>query len=214
MMKTMGTAVQTNALTPFFRLRALAFAAVMVCSCVAASNAQAAAADDAAVQKTLKTLVNAIRYSKDDLALRQLNLAGMSQKLMGDAWGQMDEAQRKSFQNDLGRVLAGLSFSRGREIFQYLDAVLYAPVTIEGEQARCKSTVVIHRDLKKKEMPIEWVLSKEGGTYKVVDTIFLGESTAQGVREEQVAPLLKEGGVQAVIKALAAQVAKLPAAHK
>lgn len=197
-----------------FKCNTLAVSAAFVMSLCTASVAHAAATDDAAVQKTLKTLVNAIRYKKDDLALRQLDLDGMGKKLMGDTWSQMDDAQHKTFKQDLGTVLAGLSFTRGRDIFQYLDAVLYAPASFAGDEARCKSTVVIHRELKKKEMPIEWVLSKQSGSYKVVDTIFLGESTAMGVREEQVAPLLKEGGIAGVLKALRAQVAKLPPAGK
>lgn len=207
-----GSAMQSFRFSKDFRWVALA-CGLLFCGATT-TEAHAATLDDAAVQKTLKTLVNAIRYSKNDLALKQLDLDGMGQKLMGEAWAQMDEPQRKTFIKDLGRMLSGLSFSRGREIFQYLDAVLYAPSTASGSEVRCKSTVVIHRDLKKKEMPIEWVLHQEGASYKVVDTIFLGESTAEGVREEQVAPLLKDGGVAAVLKALSVQVGKLPAAGK
>jgi phospholipid transport system substrate-binding protein len=172
--------------------------------------AHALTADEAAVQKTLKTLVNAIRYSKDDVALKQLSLDGMGQNLMADSWPQMSDAQHKTFTKNLGRLLRGMSFTRGREIFQYLDAVLYSPATFEGNVAHCKSTVVIHRELKKKEMPIEWVLTKESGSWKVVDTIFLGEKTTQGIRDEQVLPLLKEGGIPKVMEALESQAQKMP----
>src|SRR5689334_448492 len=133
--------------------------------------------NDAAVQKVLKALINAIRYNKDDLAAKQLAFGPMSKALMDDTWASMSEAERKEFTTDLEGLIRGISFAKGREMFQYLDAVLYDPVKMKGDQAECKSTVVIHRDLKKTEIPITWVLVQDGGAWKVVDTISLGEST-------------------------------------
>lgn len=166
----------------------------------------ATSANDAAVQKTLKILIGAIRYKKDDLALKQLALPEMSQVLMGESWSTMQTSEKDAFLGDLATLLKGMCFPRGRDIFQYLDAVFYAPATFSEHEAHCKSTVVVHRELKKTEIVIDWVLHQQaGGAWRVVDTKMLGESTAEGIREDQVLPLLKEGGVAKVLEAMRTQ---------
>lgn len=180
---------------------------VMVLFVYAPCHALAApSANDASVQKTLKVLIGAIRYKKDDLALKQLSLPHMSQALMGETWSTMQASEKDAFLRDLGVLLKGMCFPRGRDIFQYLDAVFYAPATFSDKEAHCKSTVVVHRELKKTEIVIDWVLHQEpNGAWRVVDTRMLGESTAEGIREDQVLPLLKEGGVTKVLEAMRTQ---------
>ena len=68
---------------------------------------------------------------------------------------------------------------------------------------------VLHRDLKKSEIVIDWVIAKSGGQWKVYDTVMQGESTLAGIRDEQIKPLLKEGGVAAVKKAMNEKVAEI-----
>ena len=170
---------------------------------------KAESANDKAVQKVVKNLINSIRYKKDDLAAKQLAFEAMSKELLGDAWPSLPASEQKEFTGHLETLLRKISFVKGREMFQYLDAVLYEPVSLQGEQAHCKSTVVIHRDLKKTELPIEWVLVKEGGQWKVLDTVTMGESTATGIRQEQVQPLLKEGGTTALMTALRKKVTEV-----
>ena len=177
---------------------------------VLAQSASAAPAapgpEDKAVQKTLKTLISAVRYSKDDMASKQLAYGAMAQDLLGPTWAKVSPAEQKEFVSGLEVLLRKVSFQKGREIFQYLDAVLYEPVQVEGGKAKCKSTVVVHRDLKKSEIPITWVLVQENGQWKVMDTISMGDSTAEGIREDQVEPLLKEGGVPGLMSALRKKV--------
>jgi phospholipid transport system substrate-binding protein len=171
--------------------------------------AAAETADDKAVQKTLKTLVNSIRYNKDDVAAKQLSFEAMAKGLLQDTWAGLSEADRKEFLTHLETLIRRMSFTKGRDMFQYLDAVLYDPVKMQGDAAHCKSTVVVHRELKKTEIPIEWVLVREGGAWKVADTVTLGESTTEGIRQDQVLPLLKEGGVPALMDALRKKAAEL-----
>jgi phospholipid transport system substrate-binding protein len=170
--------------------------------------ASAESADDKAVQKTLKTLVSSIRYSKDDIAAKQLSFEAMAKALLQDTWTTMSEPERKEFLTHLDTLMRRMSFAKGRDMFQYLDAVLYEPVKVQGEVAHCKSTVVVHRELKKTEIPIEWVLVKEGGAWKVADTVTMGESTTEGIRQDQVLPLLKEGGVPALLDAMRKKAAE------
>ncbi len=170
--------------------------------------ARADASTDKAVQKTLKTLVGAIRYGKDDLAAKQLALAEMGNELLTDNWDKLSSKEQTEFKKNLEGLLRAISFPRGREMFQYLDAMLYDPARIEGKRAKVKSTIVVHRNLKKAEIVIDWVLVNDGG-WKVVDTVMLGESTLAGLRDEQVKPLLQKGGTQAVLTAMRDKLAEV-----
>lgn len=168
-----------------------------------------AAGEDKAVQKTITVLVNSIRYNKDDLAAKQLAYESMSKALMAETWGTMNGDQQKEFKDSLQSLLRMMAFAKGRDMFKYLDALLFDTTKVEGDTAHVKTTVVVHRDLKKTEIPLEWVLVKDGGAWKVADTVTMGESTATGMREDQVLPLMKEGGVDAVLGAMRQKIAEL-----
>lgn len=170
--------------------------------------APARAADDPAVQKTLKTLVNAIRYGKYDLASKQLAYDEMAKSLMEDTWAAMSEAERKEMSAGLQTLIEKRSFVKANEQFKYLDALLFDPVRKDASTLRCKSTIVIHRSMKKTEIVIDWVLAQVGGAWRVLDTYMAGESTLGSIREDEVQPIIKEGGLPAVMKALRAKVAE------
>ena len=181
-------------------------AAVTLClsvSGVLATPALAAEAAPSAIQKTIKRLVGAIRYGKDDLAAQQIAFAPMAHSLLGEAtWQKMSNAEKQEFTAGLEKIIRNLSFPKGRGMFEHLDAMLYEEPRVQNGTAVCKSTVVIHRNYKAAEVVIEWVLKATDNTWKVVDTIILGESTAAGVREDQVEPLLNAGGIPALMQAL------------
>jgi phospholipid transport system substrate-binding protein len=139
----------------------------------APATVPASAADAAAAQKSVRALINAIRYNKDDLAAKKLNFDGMARLLLADDYAQASTAQRQDFVTSLGKLVMHV-----------------------------KSVVVVHRNLKKVELPIEWVLTRTAGQWQVVDIISMNESTAQGIREEEVLPLYKEGGLTKVLTAM------------
>lgn len=172
-------------------------------------SARADAALDKGVQKTLKSLVGAIRYGKDDLAAKQVSFAGMAKGLLGDDLGKFSAAEQTEIGKGLETIIRAVSFPRGKEMFKHLDAMLYDSARQEGDTARVKSTVVVHHELKKAEIVIDWVLVKEGNTWKVLDTVMLGESTLASLRDQQVKPLVAEGGPAAVMQALRAKVAEV-----
>ncbi|MBC7794558.1 MAG: ABC transporter substrate-binding protein [Clostridia bacterium] len=174
-----------------------------------AAGAEVPAAAEA--QKPIKTLINSIRYTKDDLATKQVAYDVMVEKLLGDAWKTASDADKKEITANMEQLIRCISFPAGRDIFKYLDNVLYDAPRVDGEATKVKSTVVIHRELKKSEIVIDWVVtrspsqpsSKPGSsTWKVLDTVIQGESTLAGIRDDQVKPLLKEGGLPAVKKAM------------
>jgi phospholipid transport system substrate-binding protein len=190
--------------------RFLALSAVALCFglLLAPVAAQAQTDTDVAVQKTLKTLVNSIRYGKDDLAAKQLAFGAMAKGLLTDDWGKFSAAEQAELASGLESVIRALSFRKGKEMFKYLDALLFDSAKVSGDKARVRSTIVVHRDLKKAEVIIEWVLVNEGGAWKVLDTVMLGESTMASLRDDQVKPLFKQGGAPAVMKAIRDKVAE------
>ncbi len=188
-------------------MKSTSFAFVLSLALSSVANAQAPSAAEG--QKPIKTLINAIRYSKDDLATKQVGYDVMVEKLMDTAWKDTTDADKKELTTGMEKLIRGISFPAGRDIFKYLDNVLYDAPRLDKDQVKVKSTVVIHRDLKKSEIVIDWVIAKSGGQWKVYDTVMQGESTLAGIRDEQIKPLLKEGGVAAVKKAMNEKVAEI-----
>ncbi|MEZ0313750.1 MAG: ABC transporter substrate-binding protein [Myxococcota bacterium] len=188
-------------------MKSASFAFVLSLALTSVANAQAPSTAEG--QKPIKTLINAIRYSKDDLATKQVGYDVMVEKLMDTSWKDASDADKKELISGMEKLIRGISFPAGRDIFKYLDNVLYDAPRLDKDQVKVKSTVVIHRDLKKSEIVIDWVIAKSGGQWKVYDTVMQGESTLAGIRDEQIKPLLKEGGVAAVKKAMNEKVAEI-----
>lgn len=187
----------------------LVLSLAVVLALLAPVHVQAASDADPAIKKSLTTLVNAIKYGKDDTAAQKVAFDAMAQGLLTDDWGKFSPAEQAELGRGLETIVRALSFKKGREMFQYLDALLFEPARVEGDRAKTKSTIVVHRDLKKAEIIIDWVLVKQGDTWKVLDTVMLGESTLASLRDEQVKPLFKQGGTAAVMKALRDKVAEV-----
>lgn len=185
--------------------------AFAICAALAlwATTASAQTPPAAEAQKPIKTLITSIRYSKDDLASKQVAYDIMVQKLLADEWTKASDADKKELVANMEKLIRGISFPAGRDIFKYLDNVVYDAPRADGDSIKVKSTVLIHRDLKKSEIVIDWVLGKSSGAWKVYDTVMQGESTLAGLREEQVLPLLKQGGLPAVKKAMNEKVAEV-----
>ena len=184
-------------------------ALLLVLTAASAAHADTDTDTDKAVQKTIKSLIGAIRYSKDDVAAQQVAFGPMAKALMADDWAKLSSAEQTELTRGIEKLIRTISFPKGRDLFKYLDAMLYDTARVEGDKARAKSTVVIHRDLKKTEVVIEWVLIKDGGGWKVLDTVMMGESTLDGLREDQMKPLLAKGGTQAVLAAVRERVAEV-----
>jgi phospholipid transport system substrate-binding protein len=169
----------------------------------------AAPPSDKDIQKVVKTVITAVQYGKDDLAAKQVAFTPMVTTLMEPEWKTLADADKKELATGIEKIVRGISFPKGRELFAHLDAVLYDKVKVDGDKARVKTTVVVHRNYKKTEVVIDFILIEEAGAWKILDTIMLGQSTLEGIRVDQIEPLLKEGGVPAVMKALRDKVAEL-----
>ncbi len=161
------------------------------------------------VSKPLKTIVNSVRYGKDNAALKLFAGEEQARLLLADAWATGSEAQRKEFQELFFTLFGKIAFPRIRKNFENLDTVLYEEPSVNAEGANIASTILINHPLKKQELKVKYELVKRGGAWKVVDVAVLGDSMLVGIRDDQVQPLLKEGGWDALLKAMRDKAAEL-----
>jgi len=179
------------------------------CLLLTVATAAQAAPSAAEAQKPVKTLINSIRYGKYDLAAKQLAFAEMVKRLLADSATKFTADEQKELATGIETIIRADSFTKGKDKFQYLDSVVYEDPRDQGTDVVCKSTIVIYNKVKKTELVIDWVLFKDGGAYKIVDMVLLGESTVAGIREDQIQPLLSEGGSAKVIEFLRKKVAEV-----
>jgi phospholipid transport system substrate-binding protein len=160
------------------------------------------------VSKPLKTVVNSVRYGKDKMALKLFAGEAQGKALLGDDWAKGTDAQRKDFVALFHTLFAKLAFPKIRKNFENLDTVLYENPEIKGDTAEMNSTILINHPLKKQELKVRYTLQKQGG-WKVVDVAVLGDSMLKGIREDQIVPLMKEGGWEGLLKAMRERDAEL-----
>jgi phospholipid transport system substrate-binding protein len=175
------------------------------------------AAPNEAVVKPVKTVVQSVRYSKDDLALKQLANEAQGRFLLGEAWDQGTDAQRKEFTKLFNSLFSQIAFPKVRENFKNLASITYEDPRVEGDKAKVSSTIIIDHPLKKQEMKLQYSVAKDNGTWKVVDVSVLGDSMLTGIRDDQIRPIMKEGGWDNLLKLMRekdAELAKAKAGKK
>jgi phospholipid transport system substrate-binding protein len=185
------------------RLRSLALLATLSLAM------PALAAPNEPVAKPVKTVVQSVRYSKDDLALKQLANDAQGRFLLGDDWDKGTDAQRKEFIKLFNSLFSKIAFPKVRENFKNLASITYDDPAVDGDKAQVKSTVVIEHPLKKQEMKLQYVVVKEQGAWKVLDVAVLGDSMLTGIRDDQVRPIMAQGGWDNLLKLMRAKEAEL-----
>lgn len=178
------------------RLRSLPLLAALVLSL------PALAAPNEAVSKPVKTVVQAVRYGKDVAALKHFGGEQQARFLLGEAWDKASEAQRKEFVQLFHNLFAKIAFPKVRDNFKNLASITYEEPEMKGEEAKVASTIVIDHPMKKQELKLKYSLAKDKAGWKVVDVTVLGDSMLTGIRDDQVQPLLKEGGWDALLNAM------------
>lgn len=162
----------------------------------------AVAAPKDEVQKPLKTLIASVRFSKDQAALKQFAGEAQARTLTTDDWEKATPEQRKEFISLFQTLFAKMAFPKIRENFKHLATVLYEEPKIDGAKANVGSTIVIEHPMKKQELKVKYDLVKEGKQWKVIDVAVLGDSMLTGIRENQIKPLLKDGGWDLLLKTM------------
>lgn len=155
-----------------------------------------------AVSKPVKTVVQSVRYGKDLAALKNFGGEQQAKFLVGDAWDKATEPQRKEFIQVFHNLFAKIAFPKVRDNFKNLASITYEDPEVTGDEAKVASTIVIDHPLKKQELKLKYALAKDKTGWKVVDVAVLGDSMLTGIRDDQVRPLLKEGGWEALMKAM------------
>lgn len=155
-----------------------------------------------AVSKPVKTVVQSVRYAKDLAALKYFNGEQQARFLLGPAWDKGSEAQRKEFIELFHTLFAKIAFPKVRDNFKNLASITYDDPEVRGDEAMVGSTIVIDHPMKKQELKLKYAVFKDKAGWKVVDVAVLGDSMLTGIRDDQVRPLLKEGGWDALLKAM------------
>ena len=161
------------------------------------------------VGKPLKVVINSVRYGKDVLALKSFAGEEQGKQLMGEQWAKGTDAQRKEFVTLFHQLFAKIAFPKIRKNFENLDTVLYDEPVVTADRAEMSSTILIKHPLKNQELKVKYQLLKGAGGWQVIDVAVLGDSMLKGIREDQIAPLFKEGGWDGVLKAMKEKNAEL-----
>lgn len=188
-------------------LRPIARLAVLL-PVLLAVPALASPATDAAT-KPVKTVVQAVRYSKDDLALKQFALEAQGAYLLEGQWEKGTPAQRAEFKQLFQVLFTKMAFPKIRENFKNLATINYDEAKLNGDQATVGSLILINHPLKKQELKLKYSMVKEGGGWKVKDVEVLGDSMLLGIRDDQIRPIMAEGGWDKLLELMRAQVKKL-----
>ena len=174
-----------------------------------AVSVQVMASDSTDVSTTIKTILNSIRYGKHDNAIKLVDIESVSKTLMGKNWDKMSPAEKSEFMKNIEILIRKISFPEGEKLFKHLDTVKYGKPVIKGSKARCKATIVVYKDYKKEENAIDFELVKINGQWKVVEMYILEEGVFDGIYQDEIKPVLKKGGIPAVLDAVRKKVAEV-----
>jgi phospholipid transport system substrate-binding protein len=158
-----------------------------------------------AVDKPVSTLVKAVRYDRDELALKQLDGQAEAAILLADEWDKATPEQRTRFVTLFHQLFAALAFPKIRENLQNLGTTLYEKPEITGDKAKLVSTLAIDHPLKKQEIRVRYDMHKLKDGWKVVDVTVLGtggNSMLTDIRNDQIIPILKQGGLPHLLDAM------------
>ncbi len=144
--------------------------------------------------KAIATLIGAVRYGKFVMGLKALDGTAQGAFLLGDNWQKGTDAQRTEFVTLFHTIFAKVAFPKMQKNFENIQTVVYDAPVVAGNKATVKSTLVVLHALKKQEFKLKYQLVQTGAEFKVVDVEVLGDSMLTGVRNDQINPILKEGG--------------------
>ncbi|RMG15773.1 MAG: ABC transporter substrate-binding protein [Deltaproteobacteria bacterium] len=198
-------------------MRQVVAAALVLAGLVVLPHPARASGAAKALEKPVKTLITAVRYGKDSLGIKQLAGEAQARFLLGEAYEKATEAQRAEFIRLFHQLFAGIAFPKIRQNFEHLETILYEPPEIEGDTAKMKSTLVILHPLKKQEIRVEYTLKKVGKRWKVFDVLVLGtggDSMLTSIRNDQVQPILAEGGMDHLLKLMRERAAEIEKAKQ
>ena len=161
-------------------------------------------------KKSVSDVVNNVRYARDLKALSLFGTEAQGAFLLGDDWKKGTDAQRKEF-SELFKVIFGkVAFPRVRENFKYFGSFTTEEPKVDGKGAELGSVLLLDHPVKKQEMKLKFTLVNDAG-WKVVDVSVAGDSMLKGIRDDQIRPILKDGGWDNLLKLMREKVKELDA---
>jgi len=154
------------------------------------------------VMAPIKQMIAQIRTSQDAKALKQMEMNSISLYLLGEYAKRSTEQQRNEFSSLFQSLFAKIVFPRVRENFRDLARISYEPPAIKGDEATVESLIVISHPLKKEEMKLRYTVVKGPKGWQVKDLAVLGDSMLESIRNDQVQPALKEGGMEHLLQVM------------
>lgn len=154
------------------------------------------------VEKPIRTLIGAVRFGKFPMALTALDGETQGKLLLGDDWAKGTPAQRAEFVKLFHAVFAKQALPKIQKNFEHLESMVYDAPEIAGDTASIKSVVTILHAMKKQELKLKYKMQKVGADWKVVDVAVLGDSMIKSIREDQIVPIMKEGGWNKLLELL------------
>ena len=153
--------------------------------------------------QVLKETLESIRYEKDDQAIASFAIDAQGQRLLGETWEQATQAQRKSFVESFSVIFKKMAFNKIRSNLKYLEDTVIGETQHENGVTRQKVTLVILHELKKEEIVLYFEMQLIEKTWKIVDIqVEKEDSFVKKIREDQILPILKQDGLDGLIKAL------------
>ena len=183
-------------------------AAAAVLALALPAQVQAADAKKLPEVKPLQTLIGNVRQSRDLKALTYFAAEEQGKYLTGEHWAKATPAQQQEFTKGFQQLFAKIAFPKVRKNFEHLGAVLYDDPKTDGGKTTVTSLLQLDHPVKKQELKLRYWVAQEKGQWKVVDVSVLGDSMLQGIRDDQVIPLLKEGGWEKLLKAMRDKLAE------
>lgn len=161
------------------------------------------------VSKPLKVIINSVRYGKDLAALKLFAGEEQGKFLLGDDWAKGTPEQQKEFIALFHQLFGKIAFPKIRANFENLDTVIYDEPTVTGDKAAIASTILINHPAKKQELKVKYEVAKSAAGWKVIDVAVLGDSMLIGIRDDQIKPIMKEGGWPNLLKLMKDKDAEL-----
>lgn len=171
-----------------------------------------AAASASKVKKPIQTFVNAVRYDKTALALKYVDGQAQGALLLGADWSKGTPAQQAEFIKLFHVVFSQIAFPKLKDNLQKIETILYGAPEEKDGYTEITSTLVVLHPMKKQEVKVRYRLSETKGAYRLVDVTFEGdESLLTHVRDEQIRPLMADGGWDGLLEQLRGRVAEIEA---
>ncbi|MCR9145401.1 MAG: ABC transporter substrate-binding protein [bacterium] len=168
-------------------------------------SAAPVAADGKSALASVKKMVGFIRYQKNGLALKQVGLVPVSQYLMGSYYDQATPEQRARFQELLGEYVELRAFPLALKYFKDID-LSYDEPTVKGDAVHVRSSLLYAGS---EQVVFTWVLKEHDGKYVVTDFLdATNKSSMKTNRDKQIQPVLKQRGIDGLIKQMEQVVAK------